>query len=83
MRMDLKRKVILKRIQRHEDALTRAKEFLETGAHADWHGFRALFAQKFKDSRVAPPHRDWIKNVFIPNCEKAIHKAERKLDQFE
>ena len=81
--MDLKKKDIVERIRRHEDALTKAHEYLETGAHADWHGFRALFAQKIKDGRVAPPHKDWIRNVFIPSCEKAIHKAERKLDQFE
>ena len=81
--MNLKKEAILERIQRHEEALTRAYEYLETGAHSDWHGFRALFAQKVKDGKLAPPHKDWIVNVFIPNCEKAIHKAERKLDQFE
>ena len=81
--MDPKKKAILGRIKSHVEALTKAREYLETGAHADWQGFRALFAQKLKDGRVAPPHKDWIKNVFIPNCEKAIHKAERKLDQFE
>ena len=81
--MDPKKRAILKSIQRLEEALTRAHEYLETGAHSDWHGFRALFAQKVKDGKVAPPHKDWVKNVFIPNCEKGIHKAERKLDQFE
>jgi hypothetical protein len=81
--MDPKKKAILERIKSHEDALTRAHEYLETGAHADWHGFRALFTPKIKDGREAPPHRDWVRNVFIPNCEKAMHKAERKLDQFD
>ena len=82
-RMDLKKKAILERIQRHEDALTKAHEYLETGAHSDWHGFRALFAQKVKDGRVIPPHRDWIKNVFIPNCEKAIHGKKRPRQELE
>ena len=81
--MDLNKKAIVERIQRHEEALAKAREYLKTGAHSEWHEFRALFAQKNKDGQAAPPHRDWIKNVFIPNCEKAIHKAERKLDQFE
>lgn len=81
--MDLKKKNIIERIQRHEEALVKAREYLETGAHSDWHGFRGFVTQKVKDGRVAPPHKDWIKNVFIPNCEKAIHWAERKLDQFE
>ena len=83
VRMDLKKKAILERIKTHEDALIKAQEYLKTGAHADWHGFRALFAPKLKDGREVPPHRDWVKNVFIPNCEKAIYKAERKLDLFD
>ena len=81
--MDVKKKAILERIESHEDALTRAYEYLETGAHSDWPGFRAFFTPKHKDGKEVPPHRDWVKNVFIPNYEKAIHKAERKLDQFQ
>ena len=81
--MNLKKKAILERIKSNEEALTRAREYLETGAHSDWYGFRALFAPKTKDGVAVPPHRDWVRNVFIPNCEKAIHKAERTLDQFE
>ena len=81
--MDPKKKAILERIKSLEDALTKAQEYLETGAHADWRGFRALFTQKIKDGREVPPHRDWVKNVFIPNREKAIRKAEQILDQFE
>ena len=81
--MDPKKKAILERIKSLEDALTKAQEYLETGAHADWRGFRALFTQKIKDGREVSPHRDWVKNVFIPNREKAIRKAEQILDQFE
>jgi len=81
--MDLKKKAILNRIRSHEDALTKAQEYLETGAHSDWRGFRAFFTPKTRDGREVPPHRDWVKNVFIPYCEKAIHLAERKLDRFE
>ena len=81
--MEPKKKAILERIKSLEDALTKAQEYLETGAHADWRGFRALFTQKIKDGREVPPHRDWVKNVFIPNREKAIRKAEKILDQFE
>ena len=83
MHMDPKKKAILDRIKSHEDALTKAQEYLESGAHADWHGFRPFFTPKIKDGRELPPHRDWVKNVFIPRCEKAIHSAERKLDQFD
>ena len=82
-RMEVKKKAIIERIKSREDALRRANEYLENGAHSDWHGFRAFFRPKIRDGKEVPPHRDWVKNVFIPNCEKAIHKAERKLDQFE
>ena len=81
--MDSKKKEILERIKSLDVALTKAHEYLETGAHSEWRGFRSLFTQKIKDGRVVPPHRDWVKNVFIPSREKAIRKAEKILDQFE
>ena len=82
--MNPKKKAIQERIKSLEDALRKGEEFLETGAHGSWHGFRAFFNPKIEaDGREAPPHRDWVKNVFIPRCERAIHKAERQLDQFD
>ena len=78
-----KKKAVLERIKSLEDALAKAREYLETGAHSDWHGFRPLFTPKIKDCRQIPPHRDWVKNVFIPSREKAIRKAEKILDQLE
>ncbi|MCB1841216.1 MAG: hypothetical protein KDI61_13290 [Alphaproteobacteria bacterium] len=78
-----KKKAILERIKSLEDALAKAQEYLETGAHAEWHGFRAYFKPKIKDGQEVPPHREWVKNVFIRNCEKAIQEAERKLDKFD
>jgi len=74
---------ILDRIKSIEDDLTRAHEFLETGAHEQWHGFRALFNRKTIDGKVAPPHKDWVKNVFIPSRQRALKKAEKLLDRFE
>lgn len=81
--MDPKKKTILERIKAHEDALAKAQEYLETGAHSDWNGFRPFFTPKIRDGRQVPPHRDWVKNVFIPRHEKAIRKDEKVLDQFE
>jgi hypothetical protein len=81
--MNLKKKAIAERIQSYEEDLIKAREYLETGAHSDWQGFRPWFVSKIKNGREVPPHRDWVKNVFIPRTEKAIHNAERKLDQFE
>lgn len=81
--MDLKKKAVLDRIKSLEDALTKAREYLETGAHSDWNGFRPLFAPKIRDGRAMPPHKDWVKNVFIPRREKAIRKAEKILDRLE
>ena len=81
--MDLKKKAVLDRINSLEDALTKAREYLETGAHSDWNGFRPLFAPKIRDGREMPPHKDWVKNVFIPRREKAIRNAEKILDRLE
>lgn len=79
--MDPKNKAVLERINSIEEALTKAREYLATGAHADWHGFRPLLTPKIKDGRKVPPHEDWVKNVFVPNHQKAMREAEKKLDR--
>lgn len=76
-----KQKVILQRIEAAEDALARAKQYLETGAHEHWHGFRALFAPKQRSGIDLPPHPAWIRNVFVPRVEKVLDEAERALEQ--
>lgn len=81
--MDSKEKAVLERMESHKDALVRAKEYLETGAHSNWPGFRALFAPKIRDGREMPPHKDWVTNVFIPGHEQAIRKVERILERLE
>ncbi len=78
-----KRQDILDRIKNFEDDIAKADEFLESGANAHWHKFRAIFFRKTDDRKVKPPHRDWVKNVFIPSREKAIRKAEKLLDKME
>jgi hypothetical protein len=64
--MDAKQKSVLERIRHFEDAIVKGREFLETGAHAQWRGFRALFVVKEKDGTALPPYPDWVRNVFIP-----------------
>lgn len=81
--MDPKAKALRERIESHEEALVKAKAYLETGAHSNWHGFRALLTPKIKDARKMPPHKDWVRNVFIPRHEKAIRKVERILERLE
>ena len=76
-----KKKAIFERITHLEDAISKAKEYLETGNHADWHGFRALYVNKEKNGENLPPHKDWVKNVFLPNKEKALNKEENKLEK--
>lgn len=66
-----------------EDAIAKAREYLETGAHADWHGFRPVFYGKTKEGKALPPHKDWVRNVFLPSKEKALHLAEKKLDRLK
>jgi hypothetical protein len=81
--MILKKKSILDRIQHLEDAITKGREYLESGKHADWRGFRPWFTVKVREGKDLPPHRDWVKNVFIPNHERALKKAHKILEELE
>ena len=83
MPADAKTKAVLARIESIEAALVRAREYLDSGQHAHWHGFRPLFATRQKNGTEAPPHRDWVTNVFIPRMEKALRRAEAALDRLE
>jgi hypothetical protein len=79
--MKPKERAILERIKTLEEAITKGREYLESGAHADWHGFRPLFVPKMRDGKALPPHQDWVKNVFLPNRERALREAERLLER--
>jgi hypothetical protein len=77
--MNSKEKAILDSIKHLEDAIIKGKEYLESGKHADWHGFRSLFVDKVRDGKILPPHKDWIRNVFLPSSERALKKAQEQL----
>lgn len=79
--MDPKKKSILDRIERFEEEISKGKEYLANGSHAQWSGFRPLFDAKLRDGEELPPHRDWVKNVFIPQAEKALNLAEKALER--
>ena len=79
--MNAKRKAVLERIESLEQAISKAREYLESGKHAHWIGFRPLFVSKLKDGREMPPHKDWVKNVFLPRKEKALNRAEKILER--
>ena len=81
--MNAKRKAVLERIESLEQAIGRAREYLESGQHAHWSGFRPLFVHKQNDGKELPPHKDWVKNVFLPNKEKALRRAEKTVEQLE
>jgi hypothetical protein len=76
-----KRKAVQERIRRLDDAIGQAKEYLDTGRHAHWQGFRAMFVQKVQDGQLRPPHKDWVRTVFIPRFERALRDAERILQR--
>ena len=76
-------RAILDRIKTLEEAIAKGREYLESGAHADWHGFRPLFVPKLKDGKASPPHRDWVMNVFLPSREGALRRAERLLERLQ
>jgi hypothetical protein len=78
-----KKKAVLDRIKSLEDDITKAREYLETGAHAHWHGFRPLFKDKARDGELLPPHKDWVKNVFLASRERALRRAAKLLDRLE
>ncbi|MBL4680371.1 MAG: hypothetical protein JKY88_06560 [Pseudomonadales bacterium] len=83
MLKDFKREEILERIESLETDITKAEEYLETGENENWHKFKPIFKSKVKDGKELPPHKDWVKNVFLPDREKALDKAERLLERFE
>ncbi len=79
--MNSKRKAVLDRIKRLEEAITKAQEYLESGKHADWHGFRPLFNVKVRGGKILPPHKDWVKNVFLPRRERALKHSQKVLEK--
>jgi hypothetical protein len=79
--MNSKEKAILDRIKHFEGAIAKAHEYLECGKHAHWHGFRPLFVDKVGDGKIQPPHKDWVKNVFLPHQEKFLTMAREALEK--
>jgi hypothetical protein len=78
---DSTKKDLVGRIKRIEEAIAKSNEYLASGKHAHWTGFRALFVTKLRDGEELPPHRDWVKNVYLPSLEKALNRAERILEK--
>ena len=81
--MSLKKKAVLDRIKHVQEAITKGREYLESGEHAQWHKFQPLFVKKVRDGKVLPPHKDWVKNVFLPRLEKALANAQRVLEKLD
>jgi hypothetical protein len=79
--MITKRNAVLQRIRSLEESIARANEYLESGSNADWVGFRPLFVRKVREGKELPPHKDWVRNVYLPRVEKAVSRAERLLEQ--
>ena len=77
--MNAKRKAVLDRIDSLAQAIAKAKEYLENSKHAEWHGFRPWFGRK----QELPPHKDWVKNVFLPRRERALAYAEKVLERID
>jgi len=83
MEFDSKRKAVCERIKHRQQAIVRATEYLESGKHASWQGFSPLFVGKVKDGEVQPPHKDWVRNVFLPLAEKRLKRDEKILKLLE
>ena len=78
-----KRKSILLRIASLEQEVARAREFLDKGEHAHWHGFHAMFFPKGEMGKEPPPHRDWVKNFFLPRAERGLHRSQKALERLD
>ena len=74
---------IRERIRSFEHAIRRANEYLESGKHADWVGFRPIFANKKREGKSVPPHKDWVQNVYRPRMERALTRAEKLLERLD
>jgi hypothetical protein len=81
--MNAKKKDVLDRIESLEEAIGKAREYLESGKHADWRGFRPFFDREFKDGKELPPHKDWVRNVYLPSMETALRRAEKILERLD
>lgn len=81
--MNAKRRDVLDRIESYEQAIAKARKYLELGRHADWSGVKPLVVHKFKDGKELLPHRDWVRNVFLPNNEKALRSTDKTLERLE
>ncbi|QOV91267.1 hypothetical protein [Humisphaera borealis] len=77
--IEAKRKAVNERIGSLERAIRIAREYLESGMHAAWLGFRPLFGR----GANLPPHKDWVKNVFLRRREKALAEAEKLLQRLD
>lgn len=82
-RLNTKQTAPVERIKLIEQAIAKAKEYLETGKHAHWVGFRPLFDSKFRNGKELPPHKDWVKNVFLPRMEKALRCEEKLAERLD
>lgn len=81
--MQTKRMAVLDRLKRYEEAIAKGHKYLGSGQHARWNGFRPLFDRKMRDGTELPPHKDWVKNVFLPRLERAVRRAEKALERLD
>ena len=81
MSFDPRKKAVLERIMRLEEAVFRAKEYLDSGEYAHWEKFKPWLVKKFRDGKELPPHKDWVKNVFLPRMEKALRRTEKIVER--
>ena len=81
-RLNMKRTSVLERIQLIEQAITKAKEYLESGKHAHWIGFRPLFVSKLKDGKeldMGTPHDSFADEAHTANATGVVAQNRAKL----
>ena len=74
-----KRPDIVESIEKHATAVEMAQQYLATGDHAHWHGFRPLFG----GARDRAPHPDWVAHVFLRRRSGSLAFYEKLLERLE
>ena len=80
--MDPKVQAVVKHIERIEDAIIKGANSGERRPRR-LARFSVVFHNKVQNGKAAPPHRDWVQNVFLPRSERAVERAEKALQRLE
>jgi len=77
----LSRAAVLKSIDNINRDIRRAEEYLSGSALTTMRGLRPLSVRKRSGGKDLPPHKDWVRNVYLRGRKKALIYAEKLLER--